>query len=99
MRLRHVARLALVVSRARLRATWHHGLRHDDWNIGSSTPRRVVPRERSFPTSPGAAGARPKAGGPVRAPGGAALQVYYEDFAHASGTASIARRRWSREKG
>ena len=98
---RHVLRFLALAARARLRAAWHHGLRHDDWNIGvvdapiaSFLANEATPRVAWAPTARGRYAADPFA-----LDRGAELQVHYEDYLHATGAASIARRRWSREAG
>jgi hypothetical protein len=99
--LRRFGRLLVAITRARLLKYWHHGLRHDDWNVGVAQ----VPLE-SFVAGEAI---HDVAWAPVRKgrysadpfgwwdPG--ALQILYEDYSHQHGAGSIARRRWSRERG
>jgi hypothetical protein len=90
-----------MMGRARLQKTWHHGMRHDDWNIGvvdapveSFLARDAIPHVAWAPVRRGHYSADPFG----RWDGGV-LQVLFEDYSHAQGEASIARRRWSRERG
>jgi hypothetical protein len=90
-----------ILARGQLRTLWHHGWRHDDWNIGivdapvaSFLDGDHVPTVAWAPTRRGR-----YAADPFGLLEGAALQVYFEDYGHASGRASIARRGWSPERG
>ena len=101
LELRHFACFLAIIAQARLRKYWHHGMRHDDWNIGvadapvesilSGAAMRDV---RWAPVHKGHYAADPFG----RWHDGA-LQILYEDYSHARGAASIARRRWTRERG
>ncbi len=94
-------RFLSISARARLRKLWHHGMRHDDWNIGIvDVPLATVLKDRSIPAVRWAPERRGHyAADPFGAPDGAAVEVFYEDYVHAVGKASIARRRWSAERG
>ncbi len=99
--LRHVVRFLAVIARARLQKHWHHGMRHDDWNIGvadapvESIPSGAAMRDVTWaPVHKGHYSADPFG---LWQDGG--LQILYEDYSHARGAASIARRRWTREGG
>ena len=94
---RFVTRLA----RARLRGLWHHGMRHDDWNVGvvdapvaTFLAGDVLHDVAWAPTRRGH-----YAADPFGRWDGTTLRVLYEDYSHARGAASIAHRRWSRERG
>jgi hypothetical protein len=86
---------------AMARYYWHHGLRHDDWNIGivdqsvaSILERAVIPEVQWAPGQRGH-----YAADPFGRWDGTELEVMYEDYAHALGVASIARRTWTRADG
>lgn len=94
-------RFLAITTRARLRKYWHHGMRHDDWNVGvvdapvaSVLARRSIPDVRWAPERRGH-----YAADPFGRWDGDTLDVFYEDYPHASGVASIARRRWTRDRG
>jgi hypothetical protein len=83
------------------RRLWHHGMRHDDWNIGvvdapiSSLVSRSQPPEVNWaPVQRGH-----YAADPYGRWNGDELEVFYEDFLHARDAASIARRIWRRDGG
>ena len=86
---------------ARLRKYWHHGLRHDDWNIGIvDAPVATVLASRSIPAvqwAPGRVGHY--AADPFGKWDGETIEVFFEDYSRALGSASIARRKWSRSSG
>ena len=99
--LRTFGRFLAVVTRARLGKYWHHGMRHDDWNIGvvqapvASFVAGVPVRDVAWaPVRRGHYAADPFGWSDDRG-----AQILYEDYSHPHGQASIARRRWSRERG
>jgi len=94
-------RFLSITTRARLRKYWHHGMRHDDWNIGvvevpvaSVLARRSIPEVRWAPERRGH-----YAADPFGRWDRATLDVFYEDYSRARGIASIARRQWTRDRG
>lgn len=94
-------RFLSVTTRARLRKYWHHGMRHDDWNIGVvDAPVASLLARQSIPEVRWAPGRRGHyAADPFGRWDGATLDILYEDYSHAHGIASIARRRWTRDRG
>ena len=102
MGLRPFFRFLAVMARWRLRRAWHHGLRHDDWNVGvvdapveSFLAVDAVHDVAWAPVRKGHYAADPFG----RWGDDGTLQVIYEEYSHATGQASIATRRWSREPG
>ncbi len=95
------ARLVVGMAAALAQRLWHHGFRHDDWNIGV-----VEAPVASFLTADGLPAvdwAPVRAGHYAADPfgrwDGATLQVVFEDWEHARGAASLARRGWRRGEG
>jgi hypothetical protein len=83
------------------RRLWHHGMRHDDWNIGVVDAPIATLRNESRPTEVHWAPVRRGhyAADPFGRWNGGELEVFYEDFLHARDAASIARRVWRRYGG
>ncbi len=96
-----LGRLLTLVARARARALWHHGLRHDDWNIGVvDAPVTSLLTADTLPSVDWAPTRRGRyAADPFGWRRGSSLEVLFEDYDHGTGRASIARRTWSRDDG
>jgi hypothetical protein len=94
-------RFLAATTNARLRKYWHHGLRHDDWNIGVvDAPVATLLAQRSIPEVRWAPVRRGHyAADPFGRLDGASLEVFYEDYSRSQGFATIARRRWTRDGG
>lgn len=94
-------RFASVTTKAFAQKLWHHGMRHDDWNIGiAGTAARALTGRTDIGTvdwAPTLTGHY--AADPFGAWESDTLHVFYEDYAHASGVASIAHRTWSASAG
>ena len=86
---------------ARVRKYWHHGLRHDDWNIGViDAPASALLSSGSIPTVQWAPGRRGRyAADPLGRTSDGTLDVLYEDYARGLGYASIATRKWTKAAG
>ncbi len=86
---------------ARVRKTWHHGLRHDDWNIGVvNAPASALLSSGSIPTVHWAPGRRGHyAADPIGRTSEGTLDVLYEDYVRGLGYASIATRKWTKAGG
>jgi len=94
-------RFMAVTVRARLGRYWHHGLRHDHWNIGiidapvgALMGRRAISGVSWAPEKPGHYAADPF--GRWESDG---LRTLFEDYSHGMGAAVIARMMWTREYG
>lgn len=96
-----VLRFLAVLAGAQARALWHHGWRHDDWNVGViDLPVASLLDRRSIPPVAWAPGRQGHyAADPFGAWDGTTLDVLYEDFARGRGDASIAHRQWDRAHG
>jgi hypothetical protein len=95
-------RLVIGMWAAIARRLWHHGFRHDDWNVGvvDAPVASFLAAADHHPRVDWA----PVRGGHYAADpfgrwDGDTLHVLYEDFVHARGVASLAHRRWRRDTG
>ena len=102
MSLRSFSRFLGVIPRARLRKYWHHGLRHDDWNIGvadapvASFLAGHAMRDVAWaPVRKGRYSADPFS----RRDPGALQESTTRTTPTSTGRARSLRRRWSRERG
>ena len=86
---------------ARVRTYWHHGLRHDDWNIGViDAPASTLLSSGSISTVHWAPGQRGHyAADPFGRTSEGTVDVLYEDYARGLGYASIATRKWTKSGG